>query len=121
MDDAEIEDVIKRLQEVQNLHRVQGIGKVISCFAFLFCILVQFFYVLMWCFTVYCQRFKPVEDRFASFVNAMHTNGTHTDAGSTSVDTNGNGHAKSAEKFQYQRAYKLSLDLKDSLYVYTSE
>lgn len=51
----------------------------------------------------------------------MHANGTNADAGSTSVNVNGNGDAKAAEKFQYQRAYKLSLDLKDSLYVYTSE
>lgn len=73
----------------------------------------------------YRQRFTAVVDRhgFASAVNAMQSNGTNADhdAGSTSAYANDNGDAKATEKFQYQRTYKLSLDLKDLLNVYTSE
>ncbi|THH03165.1 hypothetical protein EW145_g6478 [Phellinidium pouzarii] len=63
------------------------------------------------------QKFTPVVDRFESVVGAF--NGKKTGA-------DGPEHGVSAaeppkDTFQYQRAYRLSLGLKDTLYIFTGE
>lgn len=56
------------------------------------------------------QRFTPVVDRFASVVDSLHSK---TDANGAPT-TNGTGEGEGA--YQYQRAYRLSLDLKQTLF-----
>ncbi len=61
------------------------------------------------------QRFTPVVDRFEVVVNKIH--------GKT-CDTNGtlpNGVDESKDQLQYRRAYRLSMDLKDQIFVITSD
>lgn len=66
-------------------------------------------------------------DRFEVVVNKFHnkgcdTNTTTTDAPTQDDTNNVDAVQKSASgTFQYQRAYRLSMDLKDHIYVYTGE
>lgn len=57
------------------------------------------------------QTFTPVVDRFESVVNKFN--------GKT--DSAGPDAPVEKDQFQYQRALRLSFDLKDHLYVYTND
>ncbi|KAL5523260.1 hypothetical protein ACEPAF_1527 [Sanghuangporus sanghuang] len=71
------------------------------------------------------QRFAPVVDRFASVVNSIHAK--QSSASSPTAETPGQDNVPGSvpgtpkDEFQYKRAYRLSLDLKDTLYVLTNE
>ncbi|THH17701.1 hypothetical protein EW146_g3169 [Bondarzewia mesenterica] len=58
------------------------------------------------------QRFAPLVDYFAVAVSRIHQNAT----GESSSPA-----ASSDAKYQYQRAYALSVDLKDQIYVYSND
>ena len=68
-------------------------------------------------------------DRFASVVNSIHAKQTsaHCEAPSQDTDTASTTTSESEpaspkhDEFQYKRAYRLSMDLKDSLVVLTNE
>ncbi|KAI0064245.1 hypothetical protein BV25DRAFT_1882239 [Artomyces pyxidatus] len=55
------------------------------------------------------QRFTPLVDYFAVAVSKLHGS------------TNGSAPTEPDAKYQYQRAYALSLDLKDQLFYYSNE
>lgn len=63
------------------------------------------------------QRFTPVVDRFASVVNSIHSKQQSSDAPGPDQPIP----ESPKDEFQYRRAYRLSLDLKDTLYVLTNE
>ncbi|KAI5122615.1 hypothetical protein M0805_008705 [Coniferiporia weirii] len=63
------------------------------------------------------QKFAPVVDRFASVVGAVNGKKPDADASKPNAPVG----ESSKDTFQYQRAYRLSMDLKDTLYVYTGE
>ncbi|EJC97725.1 uncharacterized protein FOMMEDRAFT_115046 [Fomitiporia mediterranea MF3/22] len=63
------------------------------------------------------QRFTPVVDRFASVVNSI--NSKKTDPDSPTPDGPATGTPN--DEFQYRRAFRLSLSLKDSLVGLTNE
>ncbi|KAL5499242.1 hypothetical protein ACEPAH_1760 [Sanghuangporus vaninii] len=71
------------------------------------------------------QRFAPVVDRFASVVNSIHakqSGAPSPTAEAPGQDTNpASVSGTPKEECQYKRAYRLSLDLKDTLYVLTNE
>ena len=63
------------------------------------------------------QRFAPVVDRFEVVVKKLNGKAADTDApgpDAPAVET-------PKDKYQYQRAYRLSVDLRDYMYGYTSE
>ena len=63
------------------------------------------------------QRFAPVVDRFEVVVKKLNGKAADTDApgpDTPAVET-------PKDKYQYQRAYRLSVDLRDYMYGYTSE
>ena len=63
------------------------------------------------------QRFTPVIDRFASVVNSVQS---LQNSPATTPSTEKSA-AESQDGFQYQRAYRLSVDLTHSLYGLTNE
>lgn len=62
-------------------------------------------------------------DRFEVVVNKFHNKGCDSTTTTTDAPTQDgtNVDAQKSGTFQYQRAYRLSMDLKDHIYVYTGE
>ncbi|ETW77802.1 hypothetical protein HETIRDRAFT_453922 [Heterobasidion irregulare TC 32-1] len=70
------------------------------------------------------QRFTPLVDYFALAVSRLHPADPAGPSASDSSDSASSSSASTAAddaKYQYQRAYALSLDLKDQLYVYSND
>lgn len=75
------------------------------------------------------KRFAPVVDRFASVVSSISAKQVHPEPdadrapgpATVTFPSSEPGPSKTNDTFQYQRAYRLSLDLKDTLYVFTNE
>jgi hypothetical protein len=56
------------------------------------------------------QRFTPVVDRFAYVVDSLHSKTKAEGQNGDATKEN------SADAYQYQRAYRLSVDLRDTIY-----
>ncbi|KAL5480784.1 hypothetical protein ACEPAI_9724 [Sanghuangporus weigelae] len=68
------------------------------------------------------QRFAPVVDRFAYVVNSIHSKQSSAAAEAPGQDSaSGSVPGTPKDEYQYKRAYRLSVDLKDTLYVLTNE